>query len=172
MILLLHLHTITPLPLQIASATIGNHDSCMWFENSTVARGRAWETVLEERYNRLGLNEHCSGTIGINNACYYKVSFPPFNPLYFGFLSSVHPRLFFLTSTPALIYLTTVFPSPVISIPGFVHAGKWPGRSDWSVLPHSCQYAAAPPIPAGKFFSFPRTRFQLCKFPPRHIFSL
>jgi hypothetical protein len=53
-------------------ATIGNHDSCMWFESSTIARGKAWETVLRERYRRLGLDRHCSGTIGINNVCHYK----------------------------------------------------------------------------------------------------
>jgi hypothetical protein len=54
--------------------TIGNHDSCMWFENSTIARGAAWETVLEARYRRLGLDSYCSdlSKIGIMNTCHYK----------------------------------------------------------------------------------------------------
>jgi hypothetical protein len=53
-------------------STIGNHDSCMWFESNTIGRGKAWETVFAERYARLGLNQYCAGTIGISNACFYK----------------------------------------------------------------------------------------------------
>jgi hypothetical protein len=53
-------------------ATIGNHDSCMWFEGGSVANGRAWETVLSERYARLGQDQYCEGTVGIMNSCYYK----------------------------------------------------------------------------------------------------
>jgi hypothetical protein len=67
-------------------ATIGNHDSCMWFESDSIGQGRAWETVLSERYARLGQDQFCSGTIGVSNACYYKglyvVFLPPLLPFF------------------------------------------------------------------------------------------
>ena len=53
-------------------ASIGNHDSRHWFEGSVTGLGRAWETVLAERYARLNQTAHCSGTIGISNVCSYK----------------------------------------------------------------------------------------------------
>lgn len=53
-------------------ATVGNHDSCMWFEGNSYRISPAWETVLSERYARLGQQEHCSGVIGVNNVCFYK----------------------------------------------------------------------------------------------------
>jgi len=54
-------------------ATIGNHDSMLWFERNNCGLGKAWETVFKERYDRLRQTEFCSGgNIGIDNACYYK----------------------------------------------------------------------------------------------------